>query len=190
MSHQWTKNEVAKNAIKSALMGTVRDVKTKISDNEPRNSNPDPMVQGEGSPTKKKMTLIHGDSPFGENPLKFLQPALLGFVRANTGLGLPVVDEKGVFNFGNLCPEPHSDDEPVDIERSHRKRRASAIHKKIGGPRKSVVIYHQKDYESVVSPSKHRGSSTGIDEMDLKNMILQENAEDESLKKSNLHQEV
>jgi hypothetical protein len=36
LSHQWTKNEVAKNAIKSALMGTVRDVKSKISDSEPR----------------------------------------------------------------------------------------------------------------------------------------------------------
>jgi hypothetical protein len=30
----------------------------------------------------------------------------------------------------------------------------------------------------------------GIDEMDLKKMILEENAEDESLKKSNLRQEV
>jgi hypothetical protein len=63
------------------------------------------------------------------------------------------------------------------------------MHQRISSPRKSVVIYQKKDYESVVTPSpipsKHRGSLAGIyDEMDLKKMILEENAEDESTKKA------
>jgi hypothetical protein len=56
LSHRWTKNEIAKNAIKSALMETVRDVKAKVSDSEPRKVQIDVTGGGEGSPVRKKMT--------------------------------------------------------------------------------------------------------------------------------------